>query len=126
MYITLTDLQGGGGSPSTPNYLFLTKNVRIRLPDAIYEFSLSRKCQPDSGYTSSLKAYSMLDFQNYKKNWLKQMESVVLIPVFQDMFRINRCKLQIIPNRESVLEDFKKIIHFNQLIGPVRITYNIC
>lgn len=67
MYITLTDLQGGGGSPSTPNYLFLTKNVRIRLPDAIYEFSLSWKCQPDSGYTSSLKAYSMLDFQNYKK-----------------------------------------------------------
>lgn len=66
----MTDLQGGGGSPSTPNYmyLFLTKNVRIRLPDAIYEFSLSRKCQPDSGYTSSLKAYSMLDFQNYKKN----------------------------------------------------------
>lgn len=50
----------------------------------------------------------MLDFQNYKKKWLKQMESMVLIPVFQDMFRINRCKLQIIPNRESVLEDFKK------------------
>lgn len=79
-----------------------------------------------SQIVDSLKAYSMLDFQNYKKNWLKQMEIMVLIPVFQDMFRINRCKLQIIPNRESVLEDFKKIIHFNQLIGPVRITYNIC